>query len=163
MMYDFIVIGAGMVGASIAYELASTARVCVSRARTGLDSTPLHAPPRYSRPPTVAARSGRSPGRAALSSTILLRDSPSMRCCEIEAVCTSPERTNSSTWTTWSRASVIRAGRSSCSTSKPPRNESPSCVKVISPPRRSILMQRISKSMRYIRVSCGAGELPVPC
>ena len=29
MMYDFIVVGAGMVGASIAYELASTARVCV--------------------------------------------------------------------------------------------------------------------------------------
>src|SRR5579862_3807519 len=41
MMYDFIVVGAGMVGASIAYELASTARVCVleSESRPGFHAT----------------------------------------------------------------------------------------------------------------------------
>lgn len=40
MMYDFIVIGAGMVGASVAYELASTARVCVLE---GEDRPGIHA------------------------------------------------------------------------------------------------------------------------
>ena len=41
MMYDFIVIGAGIAGASIAYELARSARVCVleGEARPGFHAT----------------------------------------------------------------------------------------------------------------------------
>ena len=41
MNYDFIVIGAGMVGAAVAYELASTARVCILEGedRPGFHST----------------------------------------------------------------------------------------------------------------------------
>src|SRR6186713_1301176 len=40
-MYDFIVVGAGIAGASVAYELARVARVCLieSEARPGLHAT----------------------------------------------------------------------------------------------------------------------------
>jgi D-arginine dehydrogenase len=64
MMYDFIVIGAGMVGASIAYELASTARVCVLE---GEDRPGFHATARSAAlfAPTYGGREIRALTRAS--------------------------------------------------------------------------------------------------
>ena len=41
MQYDFIIAGAGIAGASVAYELAKTSRVCLveAEARPGYHST----------------------------------------------------------------------------------------------------------------------------
>lgn len=65
-MYDFIVIGAGMVGASIAYELASTARVCVLE---GEDRPGFHATARSAAlfAPTYGGREIRALTRASRS------------------------------------------------------------------------------------------------
>jgi len=64
MMYDFIVIGAGMVGASVAYELASSARVCVLE---GEDRPGFHATARSAAlfAPTYGGREIRALTRAS--------------------------------------------------------------------------------------------------
>ena len=63
-MYDFIVIGAGMVGASVAYELASTARVCILE---GEDRPGFHATARSAAlfAPTYGGREIRALTRAS--------------------------------------------------------------------------------------------------
>jgi D-arginine dehydrogenase len=64
LIYDFIVIGAGMVGASIAHELASTARVCVLE---GEDRPGFHATARSAAlfAPTYGGREIRALTRAS--------------------------------------------------------------------------------------------------
>src|SRR5882757_1188722 len=64
LSYDFIVIGAGMVGASIAYELASTARICVLE---GEDRPGFHATARSAAlfAPTYGGRQIRALTRAS--------------------------------------------------------------------------------------------------
>ena len=64
MTYDFIVVGAGMVGASIAYQLASTARVCILE---GEDRPGFHATARSAAlyAPTYGGREIRALTRAS--------------------------------------------------------------------------------------------------
>jgi D-arginine dehydrogenase len=76
MTHDFIVIGAGIAGASIAYELAQTGRVCVieSEARPGVHSTGRSA---ALFTPSYGGREVRALTRA---SRIFLQDPPSGFC-----------------------------------------------------------------------------------
>jgi len=65
MTYDFIVIGAGIAGASVAYELARSSRVCLIEASLVQDFTPRADPLPCSPRVMAAGRFGPSPGRAA--------------------------------------------------------------------------------------------------
>ena len=117
MRYDFIVIGAGIAGASLAYELARRARVCLieGESRPGYHSTGRSA---ALFAPTYGAREIRALTRASRA----FFDHPPAGFCEqraaacLAAACTSPARTSASGSWTWFARSARRAEASPPST-----------------------------------------------
>ena len=112
MTYDFIVVGAGIAGASLAYELSAGGSVCLIEAesRPGYHATG-RSQRRYSRQPMAAARFVRS-----LRASRAFFDQPSRGILRTSAAesprpaCISHERTKANDWTAWCKRFALPGG-----------------------------------------------------